>query len=640
MLNAKSGRGLGAKSGRDRGSVRFGARSELAMASIRSDRSNTERFKSYAERMADMEQTLDDSVGLHLLAVPEATKRILGVNDEALQSKAGSRPSKLKMKPPPIGEKQLKPHKMRGIALVAHKSMKAALLEFIDEWSEELSRFILTVEEDLEEQVTQIVGAQSMGAALAIGELGGDSQIATQLVMEQVGCVIYFADPLTVSPFNVDTEALERLINVTNVLFASNPTSAIGMMEVLKDGVEGRPELIPSLFIKLVSPAVAEYKAQQDALIASLKERAGDKPAAPAAPPAAPVPAPKAEQIGEMVDAKKFVTFVGASTGESKAQKRVGQKLAEQSCRSVLHGFDPNDSGGVDGGGLDKPMGEKIAATDMRCLALISHNHMKPAMQDFVKENATVLRQFRLTGTDSTMKMLRSVLGEDAHFGPSCASGPLGGDAQVGAQLCLSDIGGVIFFTDPLSAHPHIMDVYALIRLVNIKNVLHATNTASAHSMIHLLGKALNGHPELIPSFFYDLTSPALVTLENNEAGLLEDSTRLSVRELKAPSQKKNTAAVDAFHQEMLRKQAMVDSQASVGSSDSPKKGKKKGKKAKFEEVSEKKKRKGKKKGKKSEGMDPTTRMLLIGGAVAFSSMMLATVGGIVLVGVQMSRRK
>jgi hypothetical protein len=32
------------------------------------------------------------------------------------------------------------------------------------------------------------------------------------------------------------------------------------------------------------------------------------------------------------------------------------------------------------------------------------------------------------------------------------------------------------------------------------------------------------------------------VTLENNEAGLLEDSTRLSVRELKAPSQKKNTA--------------------------------------------------------------------------------------------------
>ena len=53
------------------------------------------------------------------------------------------------------------------------------------------------------------------------------------------------------------------------------------------------------------------------------------------------------------------------------------------------------------------------------------------AAQAFVKAHANVLRCFRLTGTASTMTMLRSVMGEDQAYGPTCASGPLGGDAQV-----------------------------------------------------------------------------------------------------------------------------------------------------------------------------------------------------------------
>ena len=53
------------------------------------------------------------------------------------------------------------------------------------------------------------------------------------------------------------------------------------------------------------------------------------------------------------------------------------------------------------------------------------------AAQKFVKDHTNVLRCFRLTGTASTMKMLRSVMGEGIEYGPTCASGPLGGDAQV-----------------------------------------------------------------------------------------------------------------------------------------------------------------------------------------------------------------
>ena len=32
-------------------------------------------------------------------------------------------------------------------------------------------------------------------------------------------------------------------------------------------------------------------------------------------------------------------------------------------------------------------------------------------------------------------------------------SGPLGGDAQIAALMCMEDLGALIFFVDPLSAH-------------------------------------------------------------------------------------------------------------------------------------------------------------------------------------------
>ena len=53
------------------------------------------------------------------------------------------------------------------------------------------------------------------------------------------------------------------------------------------------------------------------------------------------------------------------------------------------------------------------------------------AAQEFVKTHKNVLANYRLTGTASTMKMLRSVMPPNVVFGPTCASGPLGGDAQV-----------------------------------------------------------------------------------------------------------------------------------------------------------------------------------------------------------------
>lgn len=150
---------------------------------------------------------------------------------------------------------------------------------------------------------------------------------------------------------------------------------------------------------------------------------------------------------------------------------------------------------------------------EMRCLALVAHNHMKPAMKTFVEYRKELLKKFRLTGTNTTMTMLKSVFGDDPNvvYGPSFKSGPLGGDAEVCALMCQEDLGGVLFFMDPLQSHPHQCDIEALIRLSNVQNVMLSTNPTSSHALCYVLELALKeGRREMIPSFFHTLESPGV----------------------------------------------------------------------------------------------------------------------------------
>ena len=90
-------------------------------------------------------------------------------------------------------------------------------------------------------------------------------------------------------------------------------------------------------------------------------------------------------------------------------------------------------------------------------------------------------------------------------------TGPLVGDAQLCALICLEDIGGVIFFMDPLSPHPHQADIDSLVRLCNVHNVVLTTNPTSATGTMYLLRCALmNGREEMMPSVFTTLESPSV----------------------------------------------------------------------------------------------------------------------------------
>ena len=78
---------------------------------------------------------------------------------------------------------------------------------------------------------------------------------------------------------------------------------------------------------------------------------------------------------------------------------------------------------------LDPDFKAAFPPSDMRCLALVSHNGMKKTMREFVVANKNLLKKFRLTGTNSTMTMLNESFKDEpagtAMFGPACASGHL-----------------------------------------------------------------------------------------------------------------------------------------------------------------------------------------------------------------------
>ena len=84
------------------------------------------------------------------------------------------------------------------------------------------------------------------------------------MCIENLGALIFFADPLSAHPHQADIDSLVRLSNCGNVIVCADPTSA-----TLKGALEGGSHgLIPSFFETVESPVVAEYKAQQELALA------------------------------------------------------------------------------------------------------------------------------------------------------------------------------------------------------------------------------------------------------------------------------------------------------------------------------------------------------------------------------------
>jgi len=114
-------------------------------------------------------------------------------------------------------------------------------------------------------------------------------------------------------------------------------------------------------------------------------------------------------------------------------------------------------------------------------IALISHDGKKADMLAFAMEYREVLGRYELIATNTTGKLLRDKVGLNIQL---MLSGPIGGDAQIAAQVAEGKIEAVFFFIDPLGQHPHDPDIATLLRICNVHDVPLATNPATAAYVI------------------------------------------------------------------------------------------------------------------------------------------------------------
>ncbi len=116
-----------------------------------------------------------------------------------------------------------------------------------------------------------------------------------------------------------------------------------------------------------------------------------------------------------------------------------------------------------------------------KTIAMIAHDGKKADMVAFATFNRERLRDYHLLATASTGKLLIAKVGLDVEC---VASGPYGGDAQIGARVVAGEVTALLFLVDPLDKHPHDPDIQSLLRLCNVHNVPLATNVATADCII------------------------------------------------------------------------------------------------------------------------------------------------------------
>ncbi|MBU1174733.1 MAG: methylglyoxal synthase [Alphaproteobacteria bacterium] len=116
-----------------------------------------------------------------------------------------------------------------------------------------------------------------------------------------------------------------------------------------------------------------------------------------------------------------------------------------------------------------------------KTIGLVAHDQKKPDLADWAAHHRQALGQHILCATGTTGGVIEKATGLEINL---LKSGPLGGDAQLGAMIAEQRLDVLIFFIDPLSALPHDVDVKALTRLAILYNVPFACNRATATAVL------------------------------------------------------------------------------------------------------------------------------------------------------------
>lgn len=130
-------------------------------------------------------------------------------------------------------------NRRKCVALVAHDNMKHDLAEWVDWNSRKLSRYRLvctgTTGKMVEKTLRDHRAAHEETAdeqfelditLLKSGPLGGDQQLGSMIADGRINALIFFWDPMSAQPHDVDVKALLRLATLYNIPTAVNRSTA------------------------------------------------------------------------------------------------------------------------------------------------------------------------------------------------------------------------------------------------------------------------------------------------------------------------------------------------------------------------------------------------------------------------------
>ena len=120
------------------------------------------------------------------------------------------------------------------IALIAHDEKKDDMAAFAAQYEKVLSKAKIVA--------TGTTGGRVLDACpglevtrLKSGPLGGDQQIGALIATGEVDLLIFFVDPLTPMPHDVDVKALMRLAIVYDIPMALNRATAERLLDFAAD---------------------------------------------------------------------------------------------------------------------------------------------------------------------------------------------------------------------------------------------------------------------------------------------------------------------------------------------------------------------------------------------------------------------
>ncbi len=120
------------------------------------------------------------------------------------------------------------------IALIAHDARKDMLVEWV---GRHVDRIV-----DMNVVATGTTGGRIRDAYPALnvhtvksGPMGGDQQIGAMIAEERLDALIFFVDPLSPLPHDVDVKALTRLAIVYDLPHATNPSTADAVLRFLHE---------------------------------------------------------------------------------------------------------------------------------------------------------------------------------------------------------------------------------------------------------------------------------------------------------------------------------------------------------------------------------------------------------------------